>query len=97
MRYNFYYKQTLKRKEICKRASTKRTDSWWLESSVTQDRKIDKGGTVRRLPGAGHRSFCSIENIQQVETLVLSQKGTAADSWNTKTEIARELISLNRR
>ena len=54
---------------------------------------------MRRLPGTGRRTVCSIENIEQVETLVLSQEGTSADSWNTDRDFKRVDIaqsSINR-
>ena len=54
-------------------------------------RKIDKESTVRHLPGAGRpRTGCSIKNIEQGETLMLSQEGQP-QTHRTQREIAREL------
>ena len=54
-------------------------------------RKIYKESNVRHQPGSGHpRTVCSIENIQQDETLVLSQEGQP-QTHRTWREIARQL------
>ena len=66
-------------------------NGWTLGGLNALIRKIAKEGTVRHLPGAGRpRTVCSIENNEQVETLVLSQEGQP-QTHRTLREIAREL------
>src|SRR6218665_891970 len=64
----------------------------WSRSELNKIiRKIDRTGTSKRLPGSGRpRTARTADKIEEVETLVLSQKDLP-QSHRTQRQIAREV------
>jgi len=53
--------------------------------------KIDKTGSFRRQPGSGHpRTARTVDNVEEVESLVLSQEDML-QTHRTQRQIAREI------
>ena len=54
----------------------------WCLSSVTRLLKIDETGTVEQKPGSGNkRTTRTVENVELVERLALSQEIAPGTSW----------------
>jgi len=67
--------------------STKYLDKGWTKKSI--NRLLVKFGTVDRRPGSGRRSACTDDNIDTVESLLLSQEDKP-QSQRTVGEISHE-------
>jgi len=62
-------------------------DKGWTKKSI--HRLLVKFGTIDRLPGSGRRSVYTDENVDTVESLLLSQKDKPK-SHRTVREISRQ-------
>jgi len=66
---------------------TKFLNKDWTKNSI--NRLLVKFGTVDKHPGSGRRSACTDDNVNTVESLLLSQEDKP-QSHRTVTEILRE-------